>query len=90
MTNVLLGLCVSGISCSHSHRVAHTGSCKQWLDKLRASKTPLLICLTHCDKLYAEVKGDTPKGVMDPNKLQMEQEFHVKLFLFQCMKYMYK
>ena len=51
---------------------------------------PLLVCLTHADKLYAEVKGEV--GIA-PNEKEMKKKFQVscscallRVYLYGCTR----
>ena len=49
---------------------------KKWLERLQVEKVPVLVCLSHADKLYAEYMTDDGQH---PDKGPMANEIEVQL-----------
>ena len=59
------------------YRKIHTDPAKQWLSELEAEDVPLQVCLTHADRLYAELMG-TEGNNPDPTESK-KQKIHEEL-----------
>ena len=67
-------------------RKIHSDPAKQWLKELEAEDVPVRVCLTHADRLYAELMGT--EGNPDPTgskKQKIGLELEVNLhYISQC------
>lgn len=63
------------------YRKIHTDPAKKWLSELEAEDVPLKVCLTHADRLYAELM-ETDDNNPDPTefkKQKINEELDVSL-----------
>ena len=67
--------------CSLSRSVG-TNDYLEWLEKLKCKELPMLLCLTHADKFYAEYMSDN--GSLHPEESEMKGKIKEKLEVKVC------
>ena len=74
---------IMSITMHTPHRKIHCESSKKWLNILQAKKVPVLVCLTHADKLYAEYMTDDGQHPDETfMKEQLPQQLRVSYYLY--------
>ena len=69
------------------NRKVHTESSERWLERLKAEKVPVVVCLTFADRLYTEImhkkSGDKLSELLDR---ELNVCYH-QFALYLCIRY---
>ena len=57
----------------HPCRRISTDAAKQWLCKLKEEEVPNLVCLTHADRLYADLIPKDKSETLEPTGFKQRQ-----------------
>ena len=57
----------------HPCRRIGTDAAKQWLCKLKEEEVPVLVCLTHADRLYADLIPKDKSETLEPTGFKQQQ-----------------
>ena len=89
---VLINICCHVYSVYKLHRSVNTKDSKKWLHTLQSKGVPMLLCLTHADKFYAEHMSSD--GCLHPKesmiRSEVKQKLKVSLYFTMngcCLKY---
>ena len=68
------------------YRRVSSDPCKEWLERLKAEEVPVIVCMTHADRLYVEcIEDSTDKSPVPTNdkkrKIGLELDVRMSLYL---------